>query len=312
MDVSVKLKNDHLETSLYTKPTDAHNYLSFKSCHPKNCKKAIPYSQFLRVHSICSIDDDFVKHSKQLARYFLKADYPAKIVQEAFERAYEKDRKILLILPLNLDTIDKDIIPEFFLISTYHPSGNFLVKIISKNRDLLDRSSSTRSILIWKITKGFCRPKNIRDHLLRALCHNPMDVQPAQDEIYSETKKKSKRCSRKDCRYCNKLVKTGSIRSPITHHQYNTIRNYDCETNNIIYCISCKRCSKQYVGHTKRTLQERMCEHFRFISQSNNIQSVGRQYNDPDHKGLDDVNINVLQFGRKKPDSDESLAIVLS
>ena len=311
LDVTVKLRNDLIETSLYTKPTDAHNYLSFKSCHPKNCKKAIPYSQFLRVRRICSNDADFVKHSKQLARYFLKADYPAKIVQEAFERAHEKDRTILLNPPLKLDTIDEDVIPEIFLISTYHPSGDFLDKIIRKNRDLLDRSSSTRTILNWKITKGFRRPKNIRDHLVRALCHNPMDVQPAQDKGYSETKKKSKRCSRKNCRYCNKLVKTGSIRSPITHRQYDTIRNCDCETNNIIYCISCKRCSKQYVGHTKRTLRERMCEHFRFISQSNNTHSVGRHYNDPDHHGLDDVNIYVLQFGRKNPDSDESLAIRL-
>ena len=127
----------------------------------------------------------------------------------------------------------------------------------------------------------------------------------------NQAPKKSKRCSRKNCRYCNKLIKSGHIRSPITHRQYDTIRNCDCETNNIIYCISCKKCSKQYVGHTKRTLRERMCEHFRFISQNNNSHSVGRHFNDPDHRGLTDVDIFVLQFGRKNPDSDESLAIRL-
>ena len=46
-----------------------------------------------------------------------------------------------------------------------------------------------------------------------------------------------------------------------------------------------------------------------FISQNNNTHSVGRHFNDPDHNGLDDVNIFVLQFGRKNPDSEESLAI---
>ena len=36
VDVTVKLNHGHtdLETSLYTTPNDAHNHLSFKSCHP--------------------------------------------------------------------------------------------------------------------------------------------------------------------------------------------------------------------------------------------------------------------------------------
>ena len=308
LDATVKLNLDQIETSLYTKPTDAHNYLSFKSCHPKNCKKAIPYSQFLRVRRICSNDDDFVTHSRELARHFLRADYPADVVQQAFVRAYDKERRLLLYPAPKPVILEEDIIPEIFLISTYHPSGSFLDQIIRQNRDLLDRSSSTRSILNWKITKGFRRPKNLRDHLVRALCKNPMDVPVATDK---QMPKKSKRCSRKNCRYCNKLNKSGHIRSPITDRQYNTIRNCDCETNNIIYCISCKKCSKQYVGHTKRALRDRMCEHFRFISQDNNSHSVGRHFNDPDHRGLEDVNIFVLQFGRKNPDSDESLAIRL-
>ena len=147
LDVILKLDNDNLETSLYTKPTVAHNYLSFKSCHPKNCKKVIPYSQFLHVRRICSNDDDYIKHGKDLARHFLRADYPAKVVQEAFERAYDKERLLLLYPAPKPVPSDNDIILEIFLISTYHPSGSFLDKLIRKNRDLLDRSCCTRSIL---------------------------------------------------------------------------------------------------------------------------------------------------------------------
>ena len=54
-----------------------------------------------------------------------------------------------------------------------------------------------------------------------------------------------------------------------------------------------------------------MYEHFRFISQDNNSHSVDRNFNDTDHQGLTDVDIFVLQFGRRNPDSDESLAIRL-
>ena len=311
LDVTVSIHEGHINTSLYTKPTDAHNYLSYKSCHPRNCKKAIPYSQFLRVRRICNNTDDFVFHSKKLAGYFLDADYPADIVQEAFDRAYHKDRQVLLYPPLK-ETNLNDIPVEIFLISTFHPSGSFLDSIIRKNWDLLDRSSSSRPILNWKVTKGFRRPKNLRDHLVRALCHNPMDVRPdRQRDNTSKKGKTNKRCFRPNCRYCPKLNRTGAIRSPITDRKYNTIMKCDCETNNIIYCIICSRCHKQYVGHTKRTLRQRMYEHFRFISQNNNTHSVGRHFNSVDHKGLDDVELYILQFGRKDPDSEESLAIRL-
>ena len=64
-------------------------------------------------------------------------------------------------------------------------------------------------------------------------------------------------------------------------------------------------------GTYKKNTTRKDIEHFRFISQLNNTHSVGKRYNDPDHKGLDDVNIFVLQFGRKNSDSDESLAIRL-
>ena len=39
-------------------------------------------SQFLRVHGICSSEDDFIKHSREMAHHFLRANYPAKIVQK--------------------------------------------------------------------------------------------------------------------------------------------------------------------------------------------------------------------------------------
>ena len=96
-------------------------------------------------------------------------------------------------------------------------------------------------------------------------------------------------------------------RSTITGRKYNAIRNCDFETNNIIYCIPCSRCHKQYVGNTKRTVRERKCEHFRFISQNNNAHSVGRHFNTDNHRGLSDVQLYVSQFGRKDPVSGHQI-----
>ena len=60
---------------------------------------------------------------------------------------------------------------------------------------------------------------------------------------------------------------------------------------------------KQYIGHTKRTLSERMCEDFRYITQHNSTHSVGRHFNMEQHNGLGNMKLHVLQFGKKDPDS---------
>ena len=301
--VSLDSTNNSLSTSLYTKPTDAHNYLSYTSCHPRNCKSAIPFSQFLRLKRICSKEEDFLFHAKQMASHFLTAKYASDVIQKGFSKAYPTDRNTLLITERSMKTDEEE--DKVFLITTYHPSGRILGSIVNQNWDMLDKSSSTREVLDWRVVQGFRRPKNIRDILVRALVRNPMDVadKPPKHLV--------NKCSRKNCRYCLKLDTSGRITSPITGRSYNTIRCCSCKTNNIIYCITCKICKKQYIGHTKRTLSERMCEHFRYISQHNRTHSVGRHYNSEDHSGLSNVTLHVLQFGRKDPDSKESLEIRL-
>ena len=41
LDVQVELESGKLH--VYSKPTDTHQYLDCKSCHPAYVKKAIPY-----------------------------------------------------------------------------------------------------------------------------------------------------------------------------------------------------------------------------------------------------------------------------
>ena len=41
--------------------------------------------------------------------------------------------------------------------------------------------------------------------------------------------------------------------------------NLNCKFKNLIYLIECKKCTKQYIGETKRQLHERFGEHRRSI-----------------------------------------------
>ena len=59
LDVQVINNNGVIETDLYTKRANKHHYLFYTSCHPKGCKKSIPYAQALRLGRICSTSAAF-------------------------------------------------------------------------------------------------------------------------------------------------------------------------------------------------------------------------------------------------------------
>ena len=50
-------KGRALETDLYCKPADTHQYLQRASCHPWHAKQTIPFGQALRIRRIYSDDD---------------------------------------------------------------------------------------------------------------------------------------------------------------------------------------------------------------------------------------------------------------
>ena len=61
LNVMVSLEDGKLSTGVYHKPTDAHQYLYFRSCHPPHVKKGIPHGQALRLKRICDSEDKFEK-----------------------------------------------------------------------------------------------------------------------------------------------------------------------------------------------------------------------------------------------------------
>jgi len=48
LDVKVLKESGMLETDLFIKPTDSHQYLHSSSCHPGACKRSTPFAQAVR------------------------------------------------------------------------------------------------------------------------------------------------------------------------------------------------------------------------------------------------------------------------
>ena len=59
LDFSVSITKNYLSTSVHYKPIDSHSYLLYSSSHPKHTLNSIPFSQFLCLRRLCSVDNDF-------------------------------------------------------------------------------------------------------------------------------------------------------------------------------------------------------------------------------------------------------------
>ena len=55
-DVTIDLDGGHISTTIYTKLTHTHSFLSFNCFYHRHIKQSIIYSQFLRYKRICSVD----------------------------------------------------------------------------------------------------------------------------------------------------------------------------------------------------------------------------------------------------------------
>ena len=384
LDTNVSINNAslQLETDLYCKPTDSHNYLLYNSAHPKKCKQSIPYSQFLRIKRICSKTEDFDRHIVTMSGHFLRRGYPINLLEEAAIKARRLDRDALLS-PKDICTEKTD---NVILVTTFEPSQDILRNITFQNWEYMGKSPTTLHIHQKKIMVGYRRPKNLRDLLVKADCtlpknyqipfttqdrenflrgSNPPPLAPSRrtkqssmtdfiqtitgpttvplhrstSASYVRTQPTStpvrsrsltrvakpnllrNKCKAKQlCNFCPLLDKSGTLECHVTKKLFPIKQNITCRSSNLVYCISCKTCGKQYVGQTKRTILERFQGHFNKINtcqtgrredpilfRQTEKDATGTHFSAPDHNGTKDLSISVLAFITSTPQSLHAL-----
>ena len=108
------------------------------------------------------------------------------------------------------------------------------------------------------------------------------------------------KCHGKRCAVCLNVNETSTFTSSVTHEAYKINHKFDCNSKCLNYLLTCKQCSKQYVGQT--------IDDFGF--QWNNYKDNNRKYqrsemwmqehlfrhfSSPDHNGFsNDVSITLI------------------
>ena len=134
LDIQLKITPDNkaISTSVHYKPTDSHSYLLYSSSHPSATKRAIPFSQFLRLRRLCSSEEDFDTQATQMTSFFKAREYPEELIQQAVNQAKDISREEALASKTKADHADQTLVTL-----TYHPHNLEVKKILFKNFPIL-------------------------------------------------------------------------------------------------------------------------------------------------------------------------------
>ena len=261
LDVQVSVgEGGVLSTDLFCKPTDTHQYLHKKSCHPWHTKKAIPYGQALRFRRICSEDRQFQERVGELAGWLKERGYEESLVNEQIDRVRRLDRTTLLANSGNR-TNDQGRGERVPLVATYHPALNSLGKVARRLHPMLTNSEEHREVFPEPPLIAFRRCKNLKDILVRARLSNEGNG--------GTDKKGCSRCGKSRCQVCNVMSNSEHFHSNVDSREYRINYSFNCDSSNVVYLLECTVCGVQYVGST--------CTPFRL--RFNNYKACSRKFN---------------------------------
>ena len=291
LDVTVKVDRhtNRLYTELFTKETDTQNYLHYSSAHPKHCKRGVPKGEFLRIRRNCTKLEDFDIHSEKRVKDYQERGYPLDALREAQREAREIDRNTLL-QPKKRDQTPKNQVP---LVLTFNPANPNLKHILEKHWHLL-RLCRNPENLPEKPLIAYRRNKNLADKLVRAKCNRPTNENNHRRNYHEHPCLRPWRCN-----LCQKPNTENKIKSSVTGREYRGPK-YTCNTRNVVYLITCKKCGIQYVGESHRTFKDRMKEHYGYARRKEMDKATGLHYNLPGHN-MDDMHMQVIYVVTRKP-----------
>ena len=164
LNVTVSLVEGVIETDLYVKPTDSHQYLQSSSCHPFHCKKGIPHSQALRLNRICSETNSFDKRCNDLEIFLLERGYSSTLVRKEILRATKVPRNELLDKEKSEGNDSKLAINV-----TYYPVFRHLKNQLEELHVILACDEAHKKVFPEVPIIGFKNNKNLKSHLVRAV-----------------------------------------------------------------------------------------------------------------------------------------------
>ena len=284
LDVKVKLNDGHLETDLYTKPTDAFLYLNSSSNHPKHVKSNIPKGQFIRIRRICSNTKDYLKNCKYLSSFFENRGYSSRDLKKTIRDVLNMPRDNLLV-----DKIKTPADPQMIFVADWHQNLSRLPSILRKHHHILQNGIHTKDIFTSNPIVAYRRPKTIRNAIIR----NKLIT---DSEKNTQTKVTStKPCGK--CKLCPNIYTAEKIKNEKKEITITLNDGGNCQTKNIVYACVCTRHNIICVGHTGDSLATRFSKHRYDIKKRPKNSEIAEHFSV--NHSENDLRVLILQSGLK-------------
>lgn len=235
LDLEIRLKNHHLEHTVYRKPTNSHMYLDFSSCHFTPCKKGIAKGVALRLRRICSSTQEYITQSKLFMASLVSRGHDPHAVFKEFNNILKLPRSQVRQKKKNNPPS-----PAMF-ITKYNPRAPNIRKIINNNLLIL-HSDPVSAHIFPTVSTVYKRCKNLKEHILRA---DPYNAPLKHADVIGG----SQHCQ-KICDLCDHLLHTDSFTCLANNRIYKIRKSLSCHPDYVIYLIWCQNCKKQGVGST--------------------------------------------------------------
>ena len=223
---TVSLIDSPIETDLYVKPTDSHQYLHFSSCHPYHYKKSILYCQALTNFSLRNFFFDI--HCNNLEKWLSERRYSEKLVRKEILKARSQSRETLS----DKEKMSRNDDRVIFTITYYPVSKN--IRIIFEELHILLASDEKHRKVFTDIPRISSKNgKSLKDHLVRSVLPK-IDVGGNSGPCVGK---------RRPCELCKLMKKLQLLKSEILT-KFTTYTNHFIATPKTVYLIECNQCWK--------------------------------------------------------------------
>ena len=143
----------------------------------------------------------------------------------------------------------------------------------------------------------FRKPKSLSDYLVRARF-----TSGPKDEVKGTWKCNSNRCL--NCQICNFLCLGRVFQSNKTGKEFTINYNLNCNSNTVVYLITCKKCGIQYVSSTTTAFRTRFNNHKSRVNAHVSLSSGNKEKDDAryrhfhsqGHFGLEHMSIQLIDW----------------
>ena len=176
---------------------------------------------------------------------------------------------------------------------TYHPRLPHISKILRDLHPILESSDRCKNAIKSVPFVAFRKPKSLGDYLVCA----KVDSHGPRDLVLGTVK-----CSSRRCEVCKYMDENSHFKSSQDDRRYSINYNLNCNSSNVVYLITCKKCSLQYVGSTITKFRLRFNNHKSRVRRHETLGQVEKRADDllyrhfcsDRHNGLSDLKIQLI------------------